>query len=358
MKFADIKDKIVNRMGFESLEQIRRAGYRVVRERDGDRYFLAREEELRPLLVKLGDIADVRFGIKTGANEFFYLAPVEKNVAEAVAEAQQNPETPIRVRNSAGWEGEIEAEFLKPVIKSPREVRTLLVREKDLKYLLLMCPYSKEELRRKGKTKVLEYIKWGELQGFHKRQTCKGRQRWWDLGNRSPADVNCNYLIDDRMRFYYGKVFVSDNFQEIRGGGKLLGAALQVPFLQIFCELGGRAPFGGGLLKVQTYEVEELLVLNPSYLCCSQRERLLSAFEQLCQREIKSIFEELGLPKPNKGYSNIHPEDVALEKVLSDRYELDSVIFDALGLTHEERLAVYRAVVQMVKDRLVKAKSV
>jgi len=41
-----------------------------------------------------------------------------------------------------------------------------------------------------------------------------------------------------------------------------------------------------------------------------------------------------------------------------DRFELDSVVFDVLGLTEGERLAVYRAVVELVKNRLVKAKSV
>ncbi len=41
-----------------------------------------------------------------------------------------------------------------------------------------------------------------------------------------------------------------------------------------------------------------------------------------------------------------------------DRFELDSVVFDVLGLTDEERLQVYRAVVELVKNRLVKVKSV
>ncbi|MGQ9600585.1 MAG: hypothetical protein ACUVWZ_14370 [Anaerolineae bacterium] len=59
-------------------------------------------------LVRLGDIAEVRFGIKTGANEFFYLEPT----------GQPAPEGLVHVRNGAGWEGYLEAEFLKPVIKA------------------------------------------------------------------------------------------------------------------------------------------------------------------------------------------------------------------------------------------------
>ncbi|RLG23299.1 hypothetical protein DRN85_09625, partial [Methanosarcinales archaeon] len=73
MKFSEIKNKIVNNPGFKTLKEIKQAGYRIVKERDGDRYFLAKKEDLKPLLVRLGDIAEVRFGIKTGCNEFFYL---------------------------------------------------------------------------------------------------------------------------------------------------------------------------------------------------------------------------------------------------------------------------------------------
>jgi hypothetical protein len=46
-----------------------------------------------------------------------------------------------------------------------------------------------------------------------------------------------------------------------------------------------------------------------------------------------------------------------LDKVLHDRRELDKVVFEALGLTEKEQLEVYRAVVQLVKDRLSKASS-
>ncbi|MDQ7029463.1 MAG: hypothetical protein Q9O62_06635 [Ardenticatenia bacterium] len=122
-------------------------------------------------LVKLGEIAEVRFGIKTGANDFFYLEPLGPGSRPGL----------VRVRNGAGWEGEIEEEFLKPVIKSPREVRTIVIDPSQLKYRIFMCYKSKEEL--KG-TKALEYIEWGERQGYQKRPTCSSRLRWWDVGQQ------------------------------------------------------------------------------------------------------------------------------------------------------------------------------
>ena len=43
---------------------------------------------------------------------------------------------------------------------------------------------------------------------------------------------------------------------------------------------------------------------------------------------------------------------------LPDRKALDDIVFDAIGLTKEERDEVYRAVCQLVKNRLEKARSV
>jgi hypothetical protein len=96
---------------------------------------------------------------------------------------------------------------------------------------------------------------------------------------------------------------------------------------------------------------------------------LLNAFELLAQRPVRSIFEELGFElcrkrlcdHPEHPYEQVTPEALTLEQVQRaspDRFELDAVIFDVLGLTNEERLEVYRAVAQLVKDRLLKAKSV
>lgn len=109
---------------------------------------------------------------------------------------------------------------------------------------------------------------------------------------------------------------------------------------------------------IAIYEAAALLTLNPFNLPEGHCQRLKNAFEFLSQREIKSVFEELDLPKPNRDYSNIDPNDVSLDKVLPDRRALDEVVFEVLGLTEEEQLEVYRAVVELVKARLTKAQSV
>ena len=90
-------------------------------------------------LVRLGDVAEVRRGFTTGANEFFYLDDED-------------------IRH---WE--IEEEFLKPVIKSPRECKSILIDPSQLKFKLFMC--HKDEAALKG-TAAWKYIEYGESKGF------------------------------------------------------------------------------------------------------------------------------------------------------------------------------------------------
>jgi hypothetical protein len=42
---------------------------------------------------------------------------------------------------------------------------------------------------------------------------------------------------------------------------------------------------------------------------------------------------------------------------MPNRRELDKIIFEVFSLTKEERLEVYRVVLELVKNRLLKAKS-
>jgi len=63
-----------------------------------------------------------------------------------------------------------------------------------------------------------------------------------------------------------------------------------------------------------------------------------------------SAFEELGATSA---------EEVSLGKAKPDRRALDRIVMgEILGITDDEQLEVYRAVVDLVKSRIEKAKSV
>lgn len=309
-------------------------------------YFKILEKGKRKL-VRLGDIVEVRRGFTTGANEFFYLKPIGMSVKEVVEIAEKNSYALIPVKNSAGWEGEIEAEFLKPVIKSPRELKTIVVRLEDLNYLVFMCHKDKKKL---SGTKALEYIKWGEKQQYQNRPTCKGRARWWDLGEiSSPVlskrflDINFAYYVNLK-KFFVGDTFFVISHQEYNELSYFLNSSCCF----FFTEFIGRKNMGEGVLLMYGPEISGLMIINPACKIFNGDKKSVS---KLLKREPYSIFTELGFD-PNKPIREQEPNP------LPDRKALDDIVFDALELTEEERKEVYWAVAELVKNRLEKAKSV
>jgi len=282
-------------------------------------------------LVRLGDIAEVRRGFTTGANEFFYLEPTGKPA----------PAGYLHVRNGAGWEGEIEEEFLKPVIKSPRECRSILIKPEDLRYKIFMCHKDKAAL--KG-TAALEYIHWGEAQGYHERPSCRGRPRWWDLGRQEPFD----FVI---LRFRHERNWTPVNITPSLLAGDIMfvgswsnrkavnacNAIANSTFAVFISELLGRVNLGDGLLTTYGPEILRFLSIHPSSLNPTTEKVLMQRFQLLITRDILPIYDEIHQP---------------------DRRALDDVVFDVLGLTAGEREAVYEAVVELVTARLEKARSV
>jgi type I restriction-modification system DNA methylase subunit len=278
-------------------------------------------------LVPLKQIAEVRRGFTTGANEFFYLTEEQIKRHGIEKEFWMHQERDKWVPNY--------------VIKSPRECRSIVVKPEDLKYRVLMIHKDKKEL--KG-TNVRKYIEEGERKGYHLRPTCASRGRWYDLGKREPAKINVNYLINDVARGLEGKFWASDDFQEIHTN-KSLAPFLNSTVFGLIQNLSGRTSFGGGLLKIQTYEFEQLHVFDTT----KWNTEASKAFQSLCKRPVGSLFSELGADSP---------DEVSLDKVKPDRRELDKIIMgEILGLSDEEQLEVYRAVIDLVKSRLEKAKS-
>ena len=267
-------------------------------------------EKGKDKLVRLGDIAEVRRGfIKTGANEFFYLD------VERIQE----------------WG--IESEFLKPVIKSPRECKSIRVDPSQLQFKLFMCHADKAAL---AGTAALEYIEWGESQGYHQRPSCRGRARWWDLGQWSYPDMlwsdayNVRFGCFENAGDYFGdkRFFV----MEFREKNSAIYAYLNSSIIPLLIETEGISNLGEGVIYTNVYWLKTLPILEENHIA----KEIHQCYENIKTREILPIFDEIHQP---------------------DRRALDAIIFDALGLTQGERDGVYEAVVNLVESRLRKARS-
>ena len=101
---------------------------------------------------------------------------------------------------------------------------------------------------------------------------------------------------------------------------------------------------GEGVLKLPVRDVKEI----PFVLADFPKITI-----GLLDRNQESIFTECGIdPRSDVPIAEQEP------KPLPDRKALDDIVFDALGLTEEERKEVYRAVCQLVWERISKARSV
>ncbi|MFX0150530.1 MAG: Eco57I restriction-modification methylase domain-containing protein [Candidatus Hodarchaeota archaeon] len=136
--------------------------------------------------ASLSSLADVRFGLKTGANDFFHLQPFEKNLLN---------KDYINVKNRAGYEGIIEREYLTPLIKTPTEVEGFIIPQSFTPfYWLFYCNYERKRL--KG-SQALKYIEWAESEpvtikqgyksgtkvvGYSSIRSVQQRQLWYSIG--------------------------------------------------------------------------------------------------------------------------------------------------------------------------------
>ena len=334
-------------------------------------------------LVRLGDVADVRRGFTTGANDFFYLEvlpyrPVCPLCGEVHEEAltkeeesaywekgERPPESAlVAVRNGMGWEGYLEASVLRPVFKSPKEAPALRVGVRGLNRVFL--PDFGE--RKRLSSHARGYVDYGEevpitvkkgrsrgqtVKGVPSLSTVRGRKPWWWLGEWPNAKVvlpmferarkytfwNPQHAAVDAALYLVLPRSGTDSFD--------LFLILNSSLFALFKEILSRPPEGGGggPLQIKVYQYEEMPIPRPELFSFSLLSKeLLGTF---LSRPIHNFWEEVGLAPP---YFADSPTP------LPDRKALDDLVFDALGLTEEERHEVYREAARLVWERIAKAK--
>jgi len=301
-------------------------------------------------LVRLGDIADVRRGITTGANDFFYLRPLGPGSRPGL----------LRVRNGAGWEGELEEEFLKPVIKSPRDSRTIRINPDELPFRIFMCQLNRDEL---AGILALRYIEWGERQeitirqgrhagqvviGYQNIRSVQGRRNWWQLPDDNLG--TCFWIKESNDRL---SVFCSDT--SLYADCRLYISQLPLKNILVMnstlnlllSETLIRSGLGLGARSLMVYEVKNSLIINSEFI-----DDDIMAHQDILDRRITSIFHECGI-NPESDISI----DEQIPSPLIDRAMLDEIVFPALNLTSEERVEIYQEICKLVWSRLSRAQN-
>ena len=276
-----------------------------------------------PKMTVMKEVAKVKRGFTTGANEFFYL---DKGKAT---------------------EWGIEKRYLHPVITSPRCLAACVIETKDIVEYVLLTHEPKEDLK---DTNVLKYVEHGEsvsfeirrgkqkgqnVQGYQNVPMIKSRKLWYDLGSRGTAPLLFPCKIRKRCFFAWNKanVHADKSFYEIfpteKEASLVLAGLLNSTLTMLLIELHGRL-YGRGLLELEVYELENLPIIDITKLTDKQKDRIKSIFLKICDSQTKG--------------------DKKLEK--EARIELDNAVFDVLKLKENERKQVYEGLESLRRMRL------
>jgi hypothetical protein len=266
------------------------------------------------------------------------------------------------IRSGDGTEWLIEREYLHPVIRNPEDYQKICIEVN----LVLDFAVIVSEPREKIKGKLVEkYIVHGEKKAYEmgknrrmipaETESCSKRKYWYQLPDVKPARLLWQKAFDVCHRHYFANKTVHANqrfypiYPRRAPDAETIAALLNCALVPLYLEFQ-RGIMGLGAIEATVEEVAQMLILNPEVVEPAIRLKLSKALRTLAQREVGSVFEELGASSP---------EAVSLEKVRPDRRELDRIVLgEILGLTNDEQLEVYRALVDLVMSRIRRARSV
>jgi SAM-dependent methyltransferase len=290
----------------------------------------AKEKNQR--LLALSDMASVRRGLTTGANEFFYLSPVKKGAADITI-----------VKSAAGVQRAIESRYLSPVVFSLKEIPCILLDRDKTGKLFFNCPVAREDL---AGTKALDYILSGERAGYDRRPTCSARLEWyWVARGMQPAPLIFPSKIGERWLVALNRAGVFEDkklygiFPRPRLPKLVLAALLNSTWARYYTEITCRQMTGAqAIADIDVVVAERIMIPDPRELSPTMKRKIESAIKAIARRPVLSIFEEVRR---------------------SDRRRLDELTLTAIGFTSRaERKDVldqlYRAMTKLVRARIDK----
>lgn len=300
-------------------------------ERGGDRF------------VPLGQIAEVRFGVKSGCDKFFFPRDITDEALNELDASEFKERYGIHPRDASNLRivlaGDrsvhvIEKEFLEPVIFNSMELDSIKVNVDNLNRKIFLVSQPKDELKN---TYALKYIRWGEREGFDEGSTCTSRHLWYAL--TIPKRGDALWMMTQRYRF-----FVPFNSQHLVCNKRLFNvtahdsinpkvvcAILNSTLAALSRYCFGRIQGGDPVMETEVSDVKMMLVADPRHAPKNVQQRLVKAFDSMCERSVMRLVE---VDSNEAGWTG--------ELALPDRQQLDDAIFELLGITDAKERAALR----------------
>ena len=265
-----------------------------------------------------------------GADGFFILTDVVPAGPDLMKANIQSKEG----RKYGSPEFLIESRFLKPGYRKQGAAR-IIVTQPDC-YVLSIPPDTDVSRHR-----VSEYLAWGEDAGFNQRSVTKTQSPWWRpplqaqsgallLWPRTHSDTHkCLYNPDQLVSLRYFRLHP----KRAELAMPLLGILNSTVFA-LLKEVHGRRGLGHGALETGLVDVLPLPLFD---LTLGLEAKLADAIGPLLDRDIETLESEV-------------------EK--ADRHSLDEIVLEGYGLNPNLIEEVYKSVIEMVRLRQTKSKSI
>ena len=290
-------------------------------------------------LCPLSALAEVRFGVKTGCDKFFFVRDV--------TEEHLNSKTPAEFKNRwgimpfqtdrvrvvrAGDKSDhlLEAKFLEPEVHNLMEnngVYGIRIDPAEVRLSVFVCSDSRNVLKN---SHALQYIRWGEKEGFDKGSTVHSRtsetREWYDLrpGLRGdlfwPMAQQYRHLVPLNEK----KLIANHNLFDVhaRAGvdSIVLCGVLNSSLVAMHKHLFGRWAGTEGNLKTEVVDVKMMIVPDVRLAGKAVSKRISVALEQMAARHTRNLVDEFTDPA---------------------RQALDDAVLELLGIgTQSERKIV------------------
>lgn len=310
----------------------------------------------------LGQLAEIRFGVKSGKDNFFFPKDVSKQclseTSDPVAFEHEYGVSQNQIKHGelklvlAGEKrGElhvIESEYLEPEVHSLMEVKGFVARADDCSRQVFLAPSPKSAL----KSHARAYIAWGERIGAHHGATCAQRvtkeREWFDLtGHRRgiafwPKAQQYKHVIPLNSANLQANCNLYDLFPTEEIDSMALTAILNSTLVILAKHQFGRPVGNEGNLKTEVVDVSMMLVPDLRKATRSVIAKLESSMEQLGRRNPLQLLSERRMRSMafDKGGRSAELEELSdlCELDMPDRRELDHAVLELLGIkTKKER---------------------
>ena len=268
-------------------------------------------------LVPLGQLAEIRYGVKSGADDFFFVRDATEDEIAKCSTGLQAGSLQIARRFKTKWgislsdtkqirvfeSGDhsrhlIEAKYLEPYVHGFMEISSAVLRPNHLAKRILLVGELPDTL--KGKH-VLRYIQWGEREGFSQRVTVKARSQnrpWYDLIPDRRGEIIWPKLQQYKhvVALNPTRTIVNCNLYDLycrdRVQPQTLAAVLNSTVVALSRHQFGSFMGREGNLVTEIVDAKMLLTPDARVLPRRIEKKILSAFAEMQQRESLPLPEE------------------------------------------------------------------